>query len=379
MGRPRLNDVFPDWLTGGGIFGALQAFDVPWKTESIATSLDLIYHGDHSGDKLISPLVRRILSGDALTPQQRTLIATAAVAAYGVSWGKEYLTRSLIYDPIENYSMTEQMHQDQRITQYGRTDTETNNLSHAKTGTETLAPNTTETRSEDLEHTKTGTETQTPDTTETRTDDLTHSKTGTDTLTHDVTDERTDDLTDTLTLNTTDTRTPATVSDNSMYAFNSSTAVPVTSQAVSGTDTDRKTGTETTTHAGTVTAEKTGTETTLYNTEDADEGTVTTTREGTDTMTYNTTEADDNTVTTTRTGMETTTYNTSEADTGTQTHALSGSDSETHTYRMTRSGNIGVTTSQQMIEQERQLWMWDYFRDVVFRDLDRLLTLPIYS
>lgn len=45
---------------------------------------------------------------------------------------------------------------------------------------------------------------------------------------------------------------------------------------------------------------------------------------------------------------------------------------------LNRSGNIGVTTTQQMIEQERQVALWDYFREVVFPDLDRALTVPIY-
>ena len=45
---------------------------------------------------------------------------------------------------------------------------------------------------------------------------------------------------------------------------------------------------------------------------------------------------------------------------------------------LTRSGNIGVTTSQQMIEQERKIALYDYFREVVFPDLDKALTVPIY-
>lgn len=49
----------------------------------------------------------------------------------------------------------------------------------------------------------------------------------------------------------------------------------------------------------------------------------------------------------------------------------------TNNRTLTRSGNIGVTTSQQMIESERSLWDW-YFFDVVFRDLDKMLTLSIY-
>lgn len=74
----------------------------------------------------------------------------------------------------------------------------------------------------------------------------------------------------------------------------------------------------------------------------------------------------------------TTTYNTTDADTGTQTHADSGSDSESHRYKLTRSGNIGVTSSQDMIEQERKLWQFHFFKTVVFRDLDDCLTLKVY-
>lgn len=42
-----------------------------------------------------------------------------------------------------------------------------------------------------------------------------------------------------------------------------------------------------------------------------------------------------------------------------------------------RSGNIGVTTSQQMIESERQLWLWNFFESV-FSDIDKTLVLKIY-
>ena len=45
---------------------------------------------------------------------------------------------------------------------------------------------------------------------------------------------------------------------------------------------------------------------------------------------------------------------------------------------LTRRGNIGVTTTQQMIEAQRELLLWDYFYKIVFPDLDKLLTLSIY-
>lgn len=55
-----------------------------------------------------------------------------------------------------------------------------------------------------------------------------------------------------------------------------------------------------------------------------------------------------------------------------------GEDTHTRNYELTRSGNIGVTTSQQMIESERNLWLWNFFYSVVFPDIDRALTLKIY-
>lgn len=43
-----------------------------------------------------------------------------------------------------------------------------------------------------------------------------------------------------------------------------------------------------------------------------------------------------------------------------------------------RSGNIGVTTTQKLLEEERQLWLWNYF-DEIFKDLDRELALMFHD
>lgn len=63
----------------------------------------------------------------------------------------------------------------------------------------------------------------------------------------------------------------------------------------------------------------------------------------------------------------------------------SGSDSTSNTVGATeeeeelhRSGNIGVTTTQKMIEEERRLWIWNYF-DQVFSDLDQVLALSFHD
>lgn len=53
-------------------------------------------------------------------------------------------------------------------------------------------------------------------------------------------------------------------------------------------------------------------------------------------------------------------------------------DTETGTRNLTRSGNIGVTTSQQMLESEIALWQWTFIEQV-FQDVDKLLTCEVYE
>ena len=43
-----------------------------------------------------------------------------------------------------------------------------------------------------------------------------------------------------------------------------------------------------------------------------------------------------------------------------------------------RAGNIGVTTTQAMLSAEREAWKWNFF-DQVYRDIDAVLSLPIYD
>lgn len=43
-----------------------------------------------------------------------------------------------------------------------------------------------------------------------------------------------------------------------------------------------------------------------------------------------------------------------------------------------RSGNIGVTTTQQMIVSEREVWTWNFF-NVVFDNVKEVLTIPYYK
>lgn len=43
-----------------------------------------------------------------------------------------------------------------------------------------------------------------------------------------------------------------------------------------------------------------------------------------------------------------------------------------------RYGNIGVTTTQKLLQEERELWIWNFFEEV-FRDLDKELALAFHD
>lgn len=242
-------------------------------------------------------------------------------------WSRMYTALTASYEPLENYSMTETMTDDETVTDYGRTHTRTDNTSHAKTGTEQISGTNGNTRTLNTGHAKTGTEGVAGTTGNTRTDNLTSSSTGGDTLTLDTTETGTPNLTQ----NTT----------SSVWGFNSANAVDSSKdvQTNTGTSTTKRTGTET--HATTGSTSNTGTV--------QDSGS------NSSTTTFNTTETDTGTVSDSGSSSATTTYNTTDADTGTVTDADTGSDTSTRNYTLTRNGNIGVTTSQMMLESEIKL------------------------
>lgn len=60
-------------------------------------------------------------------------------------------------------------------------------------------------------------------------------------------------------------------------------------------------------------------------------------------------------------------------DTETGTDTTAGTSSR----KLTRTGNIGTNTFQNLIQQERNIWMYDFFEQV-FKDVDSVLTIPIY-
>ena len=78
---------------------------------------------------------------------------------------------------------------------------------------------------------------------------------------------------------------------------------------------------------------------------------------------------------TTLSGTDTNTRNLSDTASGSKNKV----DAEEETETLRRYGNIGVTTTQQMLQSERNLWVyWNFFEEV-FKNLDAELTLAVFD
>ncbi len=136
----RLNEVFPDWLTGDGIFHYIQNnTSIPWSDPDISGILDTEYHGDH-GDRLISPLVRKLLNEDnELTAANKQKLANVITTLFLTQWQHTFALLSVEYDPISNYDMEE--HETPAEVTHTITPAETTNtITPAETTIETQPP-----------------------------------------------------------------------------------------------------------------------------------------------------------------------------------------------------------------------------------------------
>lgn len=71
------------------------------------------------------------------------------------------------------------------------------------------------------------------------------------------------------------------------------------------------------------------------------------------------------------------TYNSSEAESGTDSTGNTRTLNTNLAHTLTRSGNIGVTTSQQMQQSSLELWEYNFFLKVC-KDIDKMITIPVY-
>ncbi len=264
--RKTLSEVyqFVDGLTG--VFNDLYTAGVPlpWLTDeqqpaTVIAMNDMDYYFGHSGDKMISPLVARLLDENGvLDSLTRAIIANIVKTRFLLKWTKLWNSLNLEYNPLNNYDMAEEMTDDETVREYGKT----------KTRTPTLT------------YTKTGTETNTPDVTE--------------------------------------TETPSVTRTDKVRGFNSTEDVPSGSATSSGTKTVE-------TH-----------------------------------------------------GNNEIEYDITEEQNGTEEWADSGSDTNTRNYTLTFRGRVGNFSPAEMLEKEFNFRAIDYFRSIVYTDIDSILTLAIY-
>lgn len=189
MTLTKLNDVFDDWLTGDGIFTDLNDFSVPWKTgeetdADLIKNLNMAYHGSHSGDKNISPIVHKFLTSE--DAETRKKLAGIIYTMFGDKWSKLWDAFNTEYNPIENYSMTEHEERDDVTTREGSdtltmTGTDTDVLS-GSTENEVSAFNSSG-YSDNTQNTQNSTNTETRNMTDTTTHDTTDTLDGERTLT----------------------------------------------------------------------------------------------------------------------------------------------------------------------------------------------------
>ena len=284
----KLTEAFPNWLVGEGIFSELSKLSVPWSTNSI--DLDLEYFGNHSGDKIISPLVSKLLVDDKLTSDSITRLASIIFSLNGDNWSRLYSALQEEYKALQNYN-----------------------------GDETRTVTTTDTGTDTFSHT--GNETNTLN------DSSSNTRTGSESLESSGSDS----LSKTGTVGSQGSN----LSDNNVFGFNSSSSVPSDNSNSSNESTD------------------------TYNLSDK------TSYGKKDTKVYN--NVSDS-------GSRESTNTVSNESSETETKDLQTNTSET----FHREGNLGVTTSQQMLESEFELRMNYRFFDVVFADVDKTLALQLY-
>lgn len=322
-----LNEVFTDWINNG-IFKYLQELDVPWKNDITSNELDVIYHGSRSGKKFVGCIIENFLSNNVLSNESKVAIAQAIFAINRKNWTALWNTLNLEYNPIDNYNMTE-----------------TENISDVHAGTLTSKCEDVTTKNDNL--------TNTQNTTNISTNNETTKTTDTGNVTKNVTENGTSKNEQDVTKSSSENTVANNANTNQLYGFNSVEAVNSDKQI--GDVTQDITGSETVKDVTNITT----TDTTTDETSSTNNGTVTT---------ESTTKND---VGVTGTTANETNVNVKRDNTDTENKTI------TTDRTLTRKGNIGVTTSQQMIESERNLWFWSYF-EKVFSDVDNILTLKIY-
>ena len=288
-----LEDVYNDYLESGGIFtDMMNLYDLPWAEHVDAYTLDIEYYTNHSGGKLISPLIEKLLTTEGLTQEKRNVIAKIVYLNNILNWTGKWKTMFYEYNPIENYDRMEEWTDS---TAYGKTIDETGTTKNQESGKDTFN--------------KKGIEKNTVSGSDTNT------KSGNET--NEISGKET--------------------STNSKYAYNSSSWNNDNKSELEFNNRNNKT---------------------TYN-------------DVTDSNNY----SSNNTLEFENRADETNYGKIDNYNRNLKTQS-SGKDDLKHTGKI--HGNIGVMSTQTMINMEREVWDWKFFEEV-FKDIDNILTIGTFA
>lgn len=133
-------------LTGGILkaINNLTGYTPPWANDTYLDmdAVEMEYYGNHSGSKLVSPLVTKLLNDDGeLTSTSMILLAKTIVSRYSESWIRLHEIVESDYNPVENYdryesvsdhSASSESADSNRQTNYGRTSGTDQNVNNAQ-------------------------------------------------------------------------------------------------------------------------------------------------------------------------------------------------------------------------------------------------------
>ena len=127
-----------DYASGAmGPFLKLQVLhpnplDIPWcNSANKARELDYMYLGNRSGDKPSAPLIEKFIelaTYDYLNPEQMATLAGIYYDMYVPQLNKMWEALNDEYDPLENYSMLEELTDDYTTITHGKTTTRTGSV-----------------------------------------------------------------------------------------------------------------------------------------------------------------------------------------------------------------------------------------------------------
>lgn len=322
MKQYRLKDVWDD-VIADGLFGNMEDQDlIPHiisDSPLTAAEVDMLYHINHSGEKPISPVVDYMAQSNAEVIESPILVRRQRETLAKLIYDKFAAKWDRLFDTLnEPYNPLENYNMDESSieTITGTEDTQNVQSQNQSSKDKTVGSTSKELNDTNIE--------QTQGTQETSYDSSTETAYDSSTTTQDVTESD---------------------SNNSIFAFNSEVAAPQNESASVATNT------QTTTKDGADTTSKDGTDTVTTDTNKTDNRK---SKEDTSAFTKNETELE-----------------------GNATQKGSKEHEQSRNLKHNRHGNIGVTTSQQMLESELELRRYDLL-SVIFEDCDSVLCLNIY-